>query len=87
MKIETLEEVKTSLTTDVVLTEIWRHKDALSASYDHDVHQLFVQTRRREELSSYPLVSLDDLNDSLARLKVWAGNQGKPTLTTDEVLK
>ena len=44
-------------TGDIVLQEIWRIKDALSASYGHDVHRLFAETRKRETLSGHPLVS------------------------------
>jgi len=35
---------------DVVLKEVWRIKDELSASYGHDVRQLFEETRKHEEL-------------------------------------
>jgi len=61
MKNETTKAMKASESTDVVLQEIWRIKDTLSASYGHDVHRLFAQTRKDEELSGHPLVSLADL--------------------------
>ena len=43
-------------TGDVVLEEIWRIKDTLSASYGHDVNRLFEETRKREKLSGHALV-------------------------------
>jgi hypothetical protein len=45
-----------TITGDVVLQEIRRIKDALSASYGHDVKRLFEETRKREKLSGHPLV-------------------------------
>jgi len=44
-------------TGDVVLQEVWRIKDTLSASYGHSVKRLFAETRRREKLSGHPLVN------------------------------
>jgi hypothetical protein len=61
MKNETNAAVKTISSTDVVLEEIWRIKDTLSASYDHDVHRLFTETREHEKNCGHPLVSLSDL--------------------------
>ena len=50
-------DIQTPKTTgDVVLQEIWRIKDALSASYGHDVNRLFAEKRKREKLSGHPLV-------------------------------
>jgi hypothetical protein len=43
---------------DLVLQEVWRAKDALSAAYDHDLDRLFAETRTREKLSGHPLVNL-----------------------------
>jgi hypothetical protein len=51
-------ESKTIRNTDVVLQEIWRIKDALSASYNHDVARLFEETRKREKLSAHPFADL-----------------------------
>jgi len=45
-------------TGDVVLQEIWRIKDALSASYGHDVDRLFAQTRENQKKSGRPVVNL-----------------------------
>ena len=45
-------------TGDLVLREVWRAKDALSAQYGHDLDKLFAETSRREKLSGHPLASL-----------------------------
>jgi len=58
---EATTEANTIHCTDGVLQEIWRIKDTLSASYGHDMHRLFAETRKDEELSGHPLVSLADL--------------------------
>jgi len=43
---------------DLVLQEIWRIKDELSAARGHDVHRLFADTRKREKRSGHPLANL-----------------------------
>lgn len=43
---------------DLVLQEIWRSKDKLSAARGRDVHQLFADLRKREKHSSHPLAKL-----------------------------
>ena len=48
----------TEETGDVVLKEIWRIKDTLSAAYGHDVDRLFAETRKRQELSGHPIANL-----------------------------
>ncbi len=45
-------------TGDLVLQEIWRTKDALSASYGHDVDRLFDESRERQKRSVHPVVNL-----------------------------
>jgi hypothetical protein len=55
-RVENLEKKVAELTGDVVLQEIWRIKDTLSASYGHNVKRLFAETRKREKLSGHPLV-------------------------------
>ena len=55
---EATKKLKGSQSTDLVLQEIWRIKDTLSASYGHDVHRLFAEARKREMLSGYPVVNL-----------------------------
>ena len=43
---------------DLVLQEIWRIKDALSAARGHDVHRLFAEARERQEHSGHLVVNL-----------------------------
>ena len=45
-------------TGDLVLQEVWRAKDTLSAAYGHDLDKLFAKTRKREKLSGHPLAKL-----------------------------
>jgi hypothetical protein len=51
-------EPKLSQSTDLVLQEIWRIKDTLSASYGHDVDRLFADARKRQKLSGHPVINL-----------------------------
>jgi len=52
-------EVKTAQESgDLVLKEVWRAKDTLSALYGHDLDKLFAETRKREKLSGHPLADL-----------------------------
>lgn len=48
----------TKATGDLVLQEVWRAKDTLSAQYGHDLDKLFAETRKREKLSGHPLLNL-----------------------------
>ena len=43
---------------DLVLQEIWRIKDGLSAARGHDIHRLFADARKRQELSGHPVANL-----------------------------
>ena len=43
---------------DLVLQEIWRIKDELSAARGHDVHRLFADARERQRQSGHPVVNL-----------------------------
>ena len=43
---------------DLVLQEIWRIKDELSAARGHDVHRLFAEARERQKQSGHPVVNL-----------------------------
>ena len=43
---------------DLVLQEVWRAKDALSASYGHDLDKLVPETRQREKHSGHRVVNL-----------------------------
>lgn len=45
-------------TGDLVLQEVWRAKDTLSAQYGHDLNKLFIETSQREKLSGHPLATL-----------------------------
>ncbi len=45
-------------TGDMVLREVWRAKDTLSAAYGHDLDKLFAETSKRELKSGHPLVRL-----------------------------
>jgi hypothetical protein len=45
-------------TGDLVLREVWRAKDTLSAAYGHDLDKLFEETSKREKLSGHPLAEL-----------------------------
>ncbi|MBE7501451.1 MAG: hypothetical protein HS113_14340 [Verrucomicrobiales bacterium] len=45
-------------TGDVVLKEIWRIKDTLSASYGHAVDRRFAEARERQKRSGHPVVNL-----------------------------
>jgi hypothetical protein len=51
-------EAKPNQSTDLVLQEIWRIKDTLSASYGHDVDRLFSDARKRQGVSGHPVVNL-----------------------------
>ena len=50
--------MKASQSTDLVLQEIWRIKDELSAARGHDLHRLFAEARKREKRSGHPLANL-----------------------------
>ena len=50
--------MKANLSTDLVLQEIWRIKDKLSASYGHDVDRLFAEARERQKHSGHPVMNL-----------------------------
>jgi hypothetical protein len=43
---------------DLVLQEIWRIKDELSAAREHNVHRLFAEARKRQKLSGHPVANL-----------------------------
>ena len=45
-------------TGDLVLQEIWRIKDELSAARGHSVEKLFADLRAHEKLSGHPVVNL-----------------------------
>ena len=52
-------DIQTAKTSgDVVLQEIWRIKDELSAARGHDVHRLFAEARKRQKHSGHRVVNL-----------------------------
>jgi len=51
-------DIQAKPTGDVVLQEVWRAKDTLSAQYGHDLDKLFEETRKREKLSGHPLANI-----------------------------
>ena len=55
---KTIKEPTVQSGGDLVLQEIWRIKDELSAARGHDIHRLFADARKRQELSGHPVVNL-----------------------------
>ena len=51
-------DIQAKATGDIVLQEVWRAKDTLSAEYGHDLDKLFEETRKREKLSGHPVANL-----------------------------
>ena len=51
-------EPKPNQSTDLVLQEVRRIKDALSASYGHSVDRLFAEARERQKHSGHQVVNL-----------------------------
>lgn len=44
--------------SDEVLREVWRIKDELSASYNHDLERLFLDTQERQRRSGRKSVNI-----------------------------
>jgi hypothetical protein len=59
LKSKTTDIQATQPTGDLVLKEIWRIKDTLSASYGHDVDRLFAEAREGQKRSGHPVVNLE----------------------------
>ena len=55
---KTIEKQPAESTGDLVLKEVWRAKDTLSAQYGHDLDKFFAGTRKREKLSGHPMANL-----------------------------
>lgn len=55
---DALKQTKPKQSADLVLQEVWRIKDELSASYGHNVDQLFEEARKRQKLSGHQVVNL-----------------------------
>jgi hypothetical protein len=51
---------------DLVLREVWRAKDALSAARGHSVDKLFADLRKREKRSGHRVVNLHKLKTKAA---------------------
>ena len=45
---------------DLVLREIWRIKDKLSAARGHSIDRLFADARKRQKLSGHRVVNLQE---------------------------
>ena len=56
--IKTVKEPAVKGGGDLVLQEIWRIKDEASAARGHDVHRLFAEARKSQEVSTHPVVNL-----------------------------
>ena len=52
--------IKVEAEKDLVLREVWRAKDALSAARAHSVEKLFADLRKREKKSGHRVVNLQD---------------------------
>ena len=55
---KTTQTATTEMESDLVLREVWRAKDALSAARGHSIEKLFADLRKREKTSGHPLVNL-----------------------------
>jgi hypothetical protein len=55
---KTSETANVDMEKDLVLREVWRAKDALSAARGHSVEKLFADLRKREKRSGHPVVNL-----------------------------
>ena len=51
---------------DEVLREVWRIKDELSASYNHNLDRLFAEAREHQRQSGRPSVNLEKQNKAVA---------------------
>jgi hypothetical protein len=47
-----------AILSDEVLREVWRIKDELSASYNHDLERLFRDAQKRQRLSGRTSVNI-----------------------------
>ena len=54
---------------DLVLREIWRAKDALSAARGYSVEKLFADLREREKRSGHCVVNFQQRSDKLKHRK------------------
>lgn len=56
--VDAANEMTAPRSIDVVLQEMWRIKDQLSAARGHDVHRLFAEARERQKRSGHKVVDL-----------------------------
>ena len=56
---KTAKEPTSKSSGDLVLKEIWRIKDELSAERRHDVHRLFADARKRQKFSGHLVVNFE----------------------------
>ena len=55
---KTTQTVNPETEGDLVLREVWRAKDALSAARGHSIDKLFADLRKREKKSGHLVVNL-----------------------------
>ena len=63
---KTTEPISGEAENDLVLREVWRAKDALSAARGHSVDQLFAELHEREKHSGHRVVNLQRPRKELA---------------------
>jgi hypothetical protein len=62
--------------SDEVLREVWRIKDELSASYNHDLERLFLDAQERQRLSGRKSVNIQKAGKGSATVLVCKGKVG-----------
>ena len=66
---KTTRDSRETATGDLVLREVWRAKDALSASYGHDLDKFIAGMREREKLSGHRVVNLQGKRKKTAKIR------------------
>ena len=66
---KTTETTNVEAEKDLVLREVWRAKDALSAARGPDVNKLFADLREREKISGHRVVNLQGPREKSANRK------------------
>ena len=61
--------IPTETEGDLVLREVWRAKDALSAARGHSLDKLFADLRAREKASGHPVVNFEKPKGAKPRVK------------------
>ena len=64
---KTTQTANTEIEGDLVLREVWRAKDALSAARGHSIDKLFADLRKREKHSGHPVVNLQRTRKNAAQ--------------------